>query len=114
MNCNTKDSRTKDSRTCEAQIAQSQIAQFRDSLYHCFGTGKDALMNACDALLTEVSARSFPELSLSPCFVRRWPSLYEAFDYEAFDFEAFDYEAFDYEAFDDAKINRAALQTLFV
>lgn len=70
------------------------LAHFRNRLYHCFGNGKDALMNACDALLTEVSARSFPELSLSPFFVRRWPSLYEAFD--------------------DAQVNRPALQRLFV
>jgi DDE superfamily endonuclease len=38
------------------------------------------LFNTVDALLTEDRARSFPELSLSPHFVRRWPSLYEAFE----------------------------------
>lgn len=70
------------------------LAEYRDRLYHCFGNGKDALMNTCDALLTEVSARSFPELSLSPFFARRWPSLYAAFG--------------------DARIDRRALQQLFV
>jgi hypothetical protein len=35
-------------------------------------------MNTADALLTDTSARSFVELSLSPCFERRWPSLYKA------------------------------------
>lgn len=40
----------------------------------------NALFNTVDALLTEDQARSFPELSLSPCFERRWPSLYEAFE----------------------------------
>lgn len=38
------------------------------------------LFNTIDALLTEDQARSFPERSLSPCFERRWPSLYEAFE----------------------------------
>lgn len=72
----------------------STLAAFRRGLYGCFGNGRDALMNTCDALLTETSARSLPELSLSPCFARRWPSLYEAFD--------------------DAQIDRQALQRLFV
>jgi DDE superfamily endonuclease len=38
------------------------------------------LFNTVDALLTETSAHSFPELSLSPLFERRWCSLYEAFE----------------------------------
>jgi hypothetical protein len=50
---------------------------FRHEIYGCFGHGKDALFNTVDALLTEDRARSFPELSLSPSFERRWPSLYE-------------------------------------
>jgi len=33
-----------------------------------------------DALSSETAAHSFPELSLSPLFQRRWPSLYEAFE----------------------------------
>ena len=33
-----------------------------------------------DARLTETQAHSFPELSLSPLFERRWCSLYEAFE----------------------------------
>jgi DDE superfamily endonuclease len=72
----------------------STLTTFRNSLYACFGNAKDALMNTCDALLTETSAHSFPELSLSPFFARRWSSLYEAFD--------------------DATLDSHALQTLFV
>ena len=72
----------------------SRFADFRTKLYACFGNGKAALMNACDALLTETTASSFAELSLSPFFVRRWSSLYEAFD--------------------DAVIDHAALRSLFV
>jgi DDE superfamily endonuclease len=72
----------------------STWADFRQNLYHCFGNARDALMNTCDALLTQTDARSFPELSLSPFFARRWSSLYEAFD--------------------DAHIDEQALQRLFV
>ena len=58
----------------------SILSDFRNGLYGCFGNGKDALMNTCDALLCGTGIHSFPELSLSPFFGRRWPSLYEAFD----------------------------------
>ena len=70
------------------------LTDFRQSLFACFGNGKDALMNLVDALLTAPDARSFAELSLAPLFVRRWPSLYEALD--------------------DARIDEAALQRLFI
>ena len=56
----------------------SALAAFRQELYADFGNGRDALFDACDALLTETQARSFVELSLSPLFTRRWPSLYQA------------------------------------
>ncbi len=69
------------------------LARFRHGLYRCFQRAGDALMNLNDALLCDVSARSFVELSLSPFFVRRWPSLYEGLQ--------------------DATIDRAALQELF-
>src|SRR6266852_1052024 len=53
---------------------------FRHEVYGCFPRAADALFNTVDALLTETQARSFPELSLSPLFERRWCSLYEAFE----------------------------------
>ena len=53
---------------------------FRHEVYGCFTRAADALFNSVDALLTETQAQSFPELSLSPCFERRWCSLYEAFE----------------------------------
>jgi hypothetical protein len=56
------------------------LKDFRAAVYGCFERAGDALFNTIDALLTEDRARSFPELSLSPCFERRWPSLYEAFE----------------------------------
>ena len=42
-----------------------------------FGAGRAALSDLCDALATDVSARSLPELSASPFFRRRWPSIYK-------------------------------------
>jgi hypothetical protein len=38
----------------------------------------DALFSVCDGLLTEPHARSLPQLSLSPYFGRKWPSVYAA------------------------------------
>ncbi|MGH2478216.1 MAG: NF041680 family putative transposase [Ktedonobacteraceae bacterium] len=58
---------------------------FRHEIYGCFGPAKDAMFNTVDALLTEDRARSFPELSLSASFERRWPSLYEGLEDGAID-----------------------------
>src|SRR5712691_10400029 len=62
------------------QVNLNTVKAFRHEVYGCFGQAKDALFNTVDALLTEDRARSFPELSLSPHFERRWPSLYEALE----------------------------------
>jgi hypothetical protein len=51
------------------------LKAFRHEVYGCFGQAKDVLFNTVDALLSEERAQSFPELSLSPHFERRWPSL---------------------------------------
>jgi hypothetical protein len=56
------------------------VQGFRHEVYGCFDRAADALFNTVDALLTETQAHSFPELSLSPWFERRWGSLYEAFE----------------------------------
>jgi hypothetical protein len=56
------------------------LKEFRHGVYSSFGQAKDALFNLVDALLSEDRAQSFPELSLSPHFERRWPSLYEALE----------------------------------
>ena len=71
----------------------SDLDHFRRGLYACFHRAGDALMNTTDALLCDVTARSFIELSLSPFFVRGWPSLYEGLH--------------------DAVIDRPQLQKLF-
>jgi hypothetical protein len=68
---------------------------FRYNLYHaCFTRAADALFDLCDALLTDVAARSFVELSQAASFQRAWPSVYEALE--------------------DGQIDRPALIALFV
>ena len=56
------------------------LKEFRQQAYTCFERGADSLFNLCDALLSEPQARSLVELSLSPSFERRWPSLYQGLD----------------------------------
>ena len=58
----------------------NRLKDFRHEIYSCFGRAKDALFNTVDARLPEDRAQSFPELSLSPHFVRHWSSLYEGFE----------------------------------
>jgi hypothetical protein len=69
------------------------LDQFRHDVYSCFQKAQDALFETCDALLTEPTARSLAELSLSPYFTRQWPSLYAALK--------------------DGRIGRAELQRVF-
>src|SRR4051812_19077983 len=54
------------------------LQAFRQDLYKCFSHSRDGLFNLADALLTETQAHSLIELSLSPLFERKWPSIYEA------------------------------------
>ena len=68
---------------------------FRYNLYHaCFTRAADALFDLCDALLTDVGARSFVELSQAASFQRAWPSVYEALE--------------------DGQIDRTAMIRLFI
>jgi len=46
----------------------------------CFERSPDALFELVDALSSEPQARTLPELSLSPSFRRKWPSVYEALE----------------------------------
>ena len=55
------------------------LVRFRQALYQAFRQAKDALFEACDALLSDSAAQRFAELSLSPRWRRRWCSLYAAF-----------------------------------
>ncbi len=56
------------------------LKHFRHDIYDCFLRAKDALFNTVDALMTETQAKSFPEISQSLWFERKWSSLYEAFE----------------------------------
>ncbi len=51
---------------------------FRQEAYECMEQRADALFSLCDGLLSEPQARSLPELSHSPFFERKWPSVYAA------------------------------------
>lgn len=52
--------------------------EFRLGLYAAFGREQDALFELCDALLTEPTAHSLPELSFSPFYQRQFPALYKS------------------------------------
>lgn len=56
------------------------LKAFRHGVYQSFKQASDALFNLADALASEDRARSLPELSLSPCFERKWSSIYEALE----------------------------------
>jgi hypothetical protein len=62
------------------QMDLSTLQLYRHEIYHCFQRAKAALFDTVDALLAETQAQSFPQLSQSPFFQRKWPSLYEAFE----------------------------------
>ncbi|MGB5635158.1 MAG: hypothetical protein WBM44_21135 [Waterburya sp.] len=61
------------------QSAQ-KLQQFRSKAYQLLGRAKDATFDLMDAVLVTRNIYSFAELSLSPVFRRKWPSLYEALD----------------------------------
>ena len=56
------------------------LQEFRHAVYASFKRAGDALFNTVDALSSEPAAQSFPELSQSPFFERKWSSLYEALE----------------------------------
>jgi hypothetical protein len=54
------------------------LSSFRHRIYGYLGKAQDATFELIDAVLTTRHVYSFAELSQSPLFRRRWPSLYEA------------------------------------
>jgi hypothetical protein len=54
------------------------LKAFRQQTYESMQQRADSLFSLCDALLSEPAAHSLPELSYSPFFERRWPSIYAA------------------------------------
>ena len=56
------------------------LKEFRNRAYDLLVSGKDALFDLMDAVLTSRSVPSFAELSLSPVFQRQWSSLYKVLE----------------------------------
>jgi hypothetical protein len=56
------------------------LMQVRHQTWQSFARAADALFELADALTCESAARSLPELSLSPRFQRKWPSIYAALE----------------------------------
>lgn len=56
------------------------LKAIRQQVYACFEQSRDALMELADALTSEITAQSLPELSLSAAFRRKWASVYEALE----------------------------------
>jgi len=52
------------------------LKAIRHQMANCFEHSRDALLELVDALCSEPEARSFPELSLSPLFQRKQPSVH--------------------------------------
>jgi len=59
----------------------NKLIEFRQTIYdRGLSKAKDAQFELVDALLLSPPIRSYPELSLSPVFRRRWPSVYTAIE----------------------------------
>ena len=59
----------------------TNLIEFRQAVYeHGLTRARDAQFELVDALLLGPPIRSYPELSLSPIFRRKWPSAYAAIE----------------------------------
>jgi hypothetical protein len=56
----------------------AKLKAFRQAIYKHLGAARDATFELTDALLLTRNAYSLADLSLSPVFRRKWPSIYEA------------------------------------
>lgn len=56
----------------------NNLIEFRQRFYTCLNQEKDAQFQLVDALLSDMNANSFAELSLAPAFERKWSSAYAA------------------------------------
>jgi DDE superfamily endonuclease len=77
----------KNSTSEQDEKAMAVLQQHRQEIYGCMKRAGDALFNLTDAVLSEGQARSLAELSLSPSFERKWPSVYEALEDGCIDIE---------------------------
>jgi hypothetical protein len=58
----------------------NKLINFRQAVYNQLGPARDSLFELGDAVLLSPQVRSFPELTLSPIFRRKWSSSYEAIE----------------------------------
>lgn len=59
-------------------MKSDKLREFRQAAYERLGKAHDATFELTDAILTTRSVYSLADLSLSPFFRRKWPSIYEA------------------------------------
>ena len=56
----------------------AKLQEFRQAAYNYLGKAHDATFELTDAILLTRNAYSLADISLSPVFRRKWPSIYEA------------------------------------
>ncbi|MEA5628337.1 hypothetical protein [Nostoc sp. UHCC 0251] len=59
-------------------MKNARLEEFRQVAYKYLGRAKDATFELTDAILLTRNIYSLADLSLSPIFRRKWPSIYEA------------------------------------
>jgi hypothetical protein len=59
-------------------MKSDKLKEFRQAAYKYLGRAHDATFELMDAILLTRNAYSLADLSLSPVFRRKWPSIYEA------------------------------------
>lgn len=59
-------------------MKRAKLEEFRQAAYNHLGRAHDATFELTDAILLTRNAYSLADLSLSPVFRRKWPSIYEA------------------------------------
>jgi hypothetical protein len=59
-------------------MKSAKLLEFRQAAYNYLGRAHDATFELMDAVLLTRNAYSLADLSLSPAFRRKWPSIYEA------------------------------------
>ena len=59
-------------------MKRALLEEFRQAAYNHLGRAQDATFELTDAILLTRNAYSLADLSLSPVFRRKWPSIYEA------------------------------------
>ena len=59
-------------------MKRAKLEEFRQAAYNYLGRAHDVTFELTDAILLTRNAYSLADLSLSPIFRRKWPSIYEA------------------------------------